>query len=163
MFSPPTTNENKSLRMKALLLLILALLGSSLPAVPARASCLEPREAGEWTNVASDTRGVVSLNLRFICQDHTLNGAPYPPGPEWYVHAVGKCAPVDCDWHEVGARRLSSTHIYAVFEQSTARRYVYLRLSQSRPDLLWAWIYTDFKDPTRSNYGVYDWFRRVER
>ena len=40
---------------------------------------------------------------------------------------------------------------------------VYLRVSQSHPDLMWAWIYTDFKDPTRSNYGVYDWFRRVER
>lgn len=109
-----------------------------------------------------DTKSVVSLDLRFICQDRILNGAPYPPGPDWYVHAVGRCDPVDCDWHEVGARRLSSTHIFAVFDQGNARRYVYLRLSQSQPDLLWAWIYTDFKDPTRSSYWVYDWFRRVE-
>jgi hypothetical protein len=148
--------------MKALLLLLLALLSGSLPFTPAKAACLEPREAGEWTNVAHDTKSVVSLDLRFICQDHVLNGVPYPPGPDWYVHAVGRCDPVDCDWHEVGAKRLSSTHIFAVFDQANARRYVYLRMSQSQPDLLWAWIYTDFKDPTRSNYGVYDWFRRVE-
>jgi len=148
--------------MRALLLLIVALLGSSLPLTPVRAACLEPRESGEWTNVAHDTQSVVSFNVRFICQDRMLNGAPYPPGPEWFVHAVGRCEPVDCDWHEVGARRLATTHIYAVFEQANARRYVYLRLSQTQPDLLWAWIYTDFKDPTRTNYGVYDWFRRVE-
>jgi hypothetical protein len=149
--------------MRSFALLLLALLGSLLPAERGHASCLEPREVGQWTNVARDTRSVVSIDLRFICQDHILNGAPYPPGPEWYVHAVGRCEPVDCDWHEVGAQRLATTHIYAVFEQGTARRYVYLRLSQSQPDLLWAWVYTDFKDPTRSNYGVYDWFRRVDR
>jgi hypothetical protein len=48
-----------------------------------------------------------------------------------------------------------------MYEQEGARRYVYLRMSQARPDLLWAWIYTDFKDPTRTNYGEYAWFRRV--
>jgi len=149
--------------MRSFALLLLALLGSSLPMGHARASCLEPQEVGEWINVEPDTRSVVSIDLRFICQDHILNGAPYPPGPEWYVHAVGRCEPVDCDWHEVSAQRLATTHIYAVFEQGAARRYVYLRLSQSQPDLLWAWVYTDFKDPTRTNYGVYDWFRRVER
>jgi hypothetical protein len=97
-----------------------------------------------------------------VCQDRVLNGAPYPPGPVWYVHAVGKCKPVDCDWHEVGAQRLATAHILAVFDQETARRYVYVRMSQSRPDLLWAWIYTDFKDPTRASYGVSDWFRRAD-
>ncbi len=149
--------------MRAFALLLLPLLGSSLPVSQARAACLEPREVGQWTNVTPDTKSVVSIDLRFICQDHILNGEPYPPGPEWYVHAVGRCEPVDCDWHEVSAQRLATTHIYAVFEQGAARRYVYLRLSQSQPDLLWAWVYTDFKDPTRSNYGVYAWFRRVER
>src|ERR1700760_1365090 len=121
--------------MRALLLLCLALLGSALVVRPTHAACLEPRESGEWTNVAHDTRSVVSLEVRFVCQDRMLNGAPYPPGPEWFVHAVGRCEPVDCDWHEVGARRLATTHIYAVFEQGTARRYVYLRLSRSQPDL----------------------------
>ena len=149
--------------MRSFALLLLALLGCLLPTTRARAACLEPREVGQWTNVMPDTRSVVSIDLRFICQDHILNGAPYPPGPEWYLHAVGRCEPVNCDWHEVGAQRLASTHIYAVFEQGAARRYVYLRMSQSQPDLLWAWVYTDFKDPTRTNYGVYDWFRRVER
>ncbi len=149
--------------MRAFALLLLALLGSSLPAARARASCLEPREAGQWTNITPATRSLVSIDLRYICQDRILNGAPYPAGPEYYVHAVGRCRPVDCDWHEVGAQRLASALIFAVFEQAGARRYVYLRISKSKPDLLWAWIYTDFKDPTRSSYGVYDWFRRVER
>jgi hypothetical protein len=127
----------------------------------AHAACLEPREAGQWTNLESHPRTLISLDLRFICQDRVLNGAPYPPGPAWYVHAVAKCQPIDCDWHEVGALRLATTHIVAVFDQGSARRYVYLRMSQSHPDLLWAWVYTDFKDPTRANYAVYDWFRRV--
>ena len=112
--------------MRSFALLLLALLGSLLPAERAHAACLEPREVGQWTNVVPDTRSVVSIDLRFICQDHIRNGAPYPPGPEWYVHAVGRCEPVDCDWHEVGAQRLATTHLYAVFEQGTARRYVYL-------------------------------------
>jgi hypothetical protein len=148
--------------MRAFVLLLLALLGGALPSAHAYASCLEPREVGQWTTVTPETRSLVSIDLRFICQDHILHGAPYPPGPEWYVHAVGRCVPVDCDWHEVGAQRLATTLILAVFEQGAARKYVYLRLSQSRPDLLWAYIYTDFKDPTRSSYGVYDWFRRVD-
>src|SRR5215471_18669263 len=117
----------------------------------AHAACLEPREAGQWTNVAPNTRSLVSLDLRFVCQDRVVNGALYPSGPAWYVHAVGKCKPVDCDWHEVGAQRLATAHILAVFDQGNARRYVYLRMSQSRPDLLLAWVYTDFKDRTRSN------------
>jgi hypothetical protein len=149
--------------MRSFAWLLLALLGCSLPVPNAHASCLEPHEAGQWTNVVPDMRSVVSIDLRFICQDHILNGAPYPPGPEWYVHAVGRCEPIDCDWHEDGAERLATTHIYAVFAQGSARRYVYLRLSQSQQDLLWAWIYTDFRDPTRGNYGAYDWFRRVDR
>jgi hypothetical protein len=147
--------------MRSSVLLLFALLGSLLLTGHARAACLEPREVGQWTNVTPDTRGLVSLDLRFICQDRVLNGAPYPPGPAWYVHAVGKCEPVDCDWHEVGAQRLATAHIFAMYEQGAARRYVYLRMSQSRPDLLWAWIYTDFTDPTRSSYGVYAWFKRV--
>ena len=81
--------------MRALLLLCLALLGSALVVRPTHAACLEPRESGEWTNVAHDTRSVVSLEVRFVCQDRMLNGAPYPPGPEWFVHAVGRCE----GWH----------------------------------------------------------------
>jgi hypothetical protein len=139
---------------------VLALAGTLLP-LKAHAACLEPREVGQWTNIAHTTRAVVSLDLRFVCQDRVLNGAPYPPGPTWYVHAVARCEPVDCDWHEVGAQRLATAYILAVFDQGAARRYVYVRMSQSRPDLLWAWVYTDFKDPTRANYAVSDWFRRV--
>jgi hypothetical protein len=148
--------------MRSSVLLLFALLGSALLAGHARAACLEPREVGQWTNVTPDTRALVSIDLRFVCQDRMVNGAPYPPGPAWYVHAVGKCEPVDCDWREVGAQRLATAHIFAMYAQGTARRYVYLRMSQARPDLLWAWIYTDFKDPTRANYGVYAWFRRVD-
>jgi hypothetical protein len=149
--------------MRSFVLVFLALLGNLLFTNDARAACLEPREVGQWTAVTPGTRSVVSISVRFVCQDHILNGAPYPPGPEWYVHAVGKCEPVDCDWHEVGARRLGTAHIFAVFEQGAARRYIYVCMSRSRPDLLWAWIYTDFKDPTRTNYGVSDWFRRAAR
>jgi hypothetical protein len=129
----------------------------------AHAACLEPQEQGSWTNVTPETHGVISIELRFVCQDHVLDGAPYPPGPAWFVHAVGKCAPVDCDWHEVSAQRLATAQIIAVYDQGFARRYVYLRMSKSQPGLLWAWIYTDFRDPTRGNYGVHDWFRRVNR
>jgi len=147
--------------MKSFVLLLFALACGPLLAAQARAGCLEPLEVGAWANVRPDTRALVSIDLRFVCQDRVLNGAPYPPGPAWYVHAVGRCEPVDCDWHEVGAQRLATAHIFAMYEQEGARRYVYLRMSQARPDLLWAWIYTDFKDPTRTNYGEYAWFRRV--
>ena len=147
--------------MKRVGWLFVLLAGAVRLAGPAHAACLEPRESGQWTNIESHPRTVISLDLRFICQDRVLNGAPYPPGPAWFVHAVAKCEPVDCDWHEVSAQRLATAHILAVFNQGNARRYVYVRMSQSHPDLLWAWIYTDFKDPTRANYAVYDWFRRV--
>src|ERR1700730_13078301 len=110
--------------MRSCVLLLLALPARLRPTGHARAACLEPREVGQWTNVTPDTRGLVSLDLRFVCQDRLLNGAPYPPGPAWYVHAVGKCEPVDCDWREVGVQRLATAHIFAVYEQVVPRRDV---------------------------------------
>jgi hypothetical protein len=61
------------------------------------------------------------------------------------------------DWGEVGAQRLSSGHIYAVYDQGFARRYVYAKMSQYRPGQLWVYTWTDFTDP---DYELQNWFVR---
>lgn len=126
----------------------------------AHALCLAQPEDGKWINADSQTQSLTRIELRYICQDQILNGQLYPPGPPWYVHVWGKCSPQDCDWDEVGAARLSTGHVFAIYDQGFARRYVYARMSQYRPGQLWVWTYTDFTDPNRPDYAVHNWFVR---
>jgi hypothetical protein len=123
------------------------------------ASCVDPPEDGNWVNTDVNTRSITRIQLRFVCQDQVLNGKPYPPGAPWYVHIYGKCHPTDCDWGEVPAKRLGSGHIYATYNHGFARRYVYIKMSQYRPGQLWVYMWTDFTDPNRPDYGVQNWFR----
>jgi hypothetical protein len=76
------------------------------------------------------------------------------------MHIFGRCTPTDCDWGEIGAQRLSTGHIYAVYNQGFATRYVYARMSQYRPGQLWVYTYTDFADPGRPDYELQNWFVR---
>lgn len=126
----------------------------------ANALCAQQPEEGVWRNADPNTRSITRVDLRFVCQDQILNGEPYPPGPPWYMHLFGKCHPTDCDWGEVGAQRLGSGHIYTVYRQGFATRYVYAKMSQYRPGQLWVYIYTDFADPGRADYTSQDWFVR---
>jgi hypothetical protein len=126
-----------------------------------RPQCIQPEEEGNWANTDSNTNSITRIQLRFVCQDQILNGQPYPPGPPWYVHVFGKCHPTDCDWAEVGAQRLSAGHIFATYNQGFARRYVYAKMSMYRPGQLWVYIWTDFTDPSRPDYALQNWFRRV--
>ncbi|WP_257459470.1 hypothetical protein [Archangium lipolyticum] len=111
-------------------------------------------------NTDPNTRGIARIQLRFVCQDQVLNGQPYPPGPPWYVHVWGRCHPNNCDWKEVGAKRLGNGSIYAVYDHGYAKKYVTARLSPGTPEYLWVYRWTDFKDPARADFGAYDWFRR---
>lgn len=125
------------------------------------ALCVVQKEAGHWRNVDLQTRSITRIQLQFVCQDQIHNGQLYPPGPPWYLHLYGKCHPTDCDWGETGARRLSNGHIYGVYNQGFATRYVYARMSQYRPDQLWVYIYTDFSDPNRADYSSQNWFQKT--
>ena len=126
----------------------------------ADAQCIAQPEDGRWTNIDPATRSITRAVLRFTCQDQVLNGQPYPPGPPWHIHLWGKCHPTDCDWGETGATRLSSGWIYGTYNQGFARRYVYARMSQTRPGLLRIYIWTDFTDPGRADYASDNLFRR---
>jgi len=126
----------------------------------AQALCAQPQEEGNWRNADQNTNSLTRISLRFVCQDQILNGQPYPPGPPWYVRVFGKCHPTDCNWGEVGAQRLNSGHIYAVYDQGFAKRYVYAKMSQYRPRQLWVYTWTDFADPGRPDYEVQNWFIR---
>lgn len=141
-------------------ILALAFGAAVLAQQPAYASCSQPQEEGSWRNADANTRSQTRIQLRFICQDQILNGQPYPPGPPWYVHIFGKCHPTDCDWGEVGAQQLTSGHIYAVYNQGFAKRYVYAKMSQYRPGQLWVYTWTDFTDPNRPDYETQNWFIR---
>jgi hypothetical protein len=136
-----------------MLLIFLAAAQSS-----AYALCVQPEEEGSWRNADPNTNSITRIQLRFVCQDQILNGQLYPPGPPWYVSLFGKCHPTDCVWGEVGAQRLNSGHIYAYYNQGFAKRYVYAKMSAYRPGQLWVYIWTDFTDPARADYGVHNWF-----
>jgi hypothetical protein len=151
---------NKGIRLAWALVLVLVIGAVALPPRPANGLCLQPKEEGKWRNADPSTRSLTHIELRFVCQDQILNGQLYPPGPPWYVHIFGKCHPSDCDWGEVGAQQLPTGHIYAVYDQGFAKRYVYARMSQYRPGQLWVYMYTDFTDPNRPDYEVHNWFVR---
>lgn len=164
---PPGSREEGTLRAKRwpgamTVRVCLAALFVLLALLPERADalCATQEEHGQWINTDASTRSLTRIELRFVCQDQILNGEPYPPGPPWHVHVFGSCVPTDCDWGEVGAQRLGSNHIYAVYNQGYARRHVWARMSQYRPGQLWVYTWTDFADPGRPDYGVHNWFRR---
>ena len=144
-------------RAKAAVLLLLAVV---VVYGTAYGLCVQPEEEGNWVNADPDTRSLTRINLRFVCQDQILNGQLYPPGPPWYVHIWGKCHPTDCDWGEVGGQRLESGHIFAIYRQGFATRYVYAKMSKYRAGQLWVYTWTNFTDPHRPDYGVHNWFRR---
>lgn len=130
------------------------------PAMPGETSCILPPEQGQWRNADPATRSLTRIHLRFVCQDLIINGEPHPPGPPWFVHVWGKCHPSDCDWGEVGARELSSGHVFAFYDHGFAKRYVFAKMSMFRPGQLWVYTFTDFVDPGRPDYGVHNWFVR---
>jgi hypothetical protein len=151
------------LRLSLIVVVITATLAvaAAFTSPRAYALCVSPKEEGRWVNVDRNTNSVTRIQLRFVCQDQVLNGKPYPPGPPWYVHVYGKCHPTDCDWREVGAKKLKSGQVYAFYDQGFARRYVYAQMSKYRPGQLWVYIKTDFVDPNRADYNSENWFRRA--
>lgn len=144
----------------ALMLAFLLLLGAALASGSAKAACPEQPEADNWENAFSSANSLARIDLSFFCQDQIKGGRPYPPGPEWIVQVVGRCEPLNCDWQKTAARRLSTGHIYAIYDQGFAIRFVYAKMSKFRRDQLWVYTWTDFKDPERPDYGVHDWFVR---
>jgi hypothetical protein len=139
----------------AMMLATMGLVVASSP--PAHALCAAQKEEGRWVNTDPNTRSITRAELRFVCKDHT----PIPPGPEWYVHLFGKCHPIDCNWGEVGARRLDNDQIYAFYNQGFAKRHVWAKMSKYRAGQLWVFIHTDFTDPSRPDYDSHNWFRRA--
>ena len=131
-----------------------------LLAPPAAAQCAVQPQDGAWVNLNPNTRSITRVVLRFTCQDQVLNGQPFPPGPPWHVHIFGKCHPIDCDWHEVGAQRLNNGQIFATYNQGFATRTVHAQMSQQQPDTLELMIHTDFNDPNRRDYDIDELFRR---
>jgi hypothetical protein len=126
----------------------------------AEASCSTPTEEGHWKNDDPNTNSLTRADVRFVCQDHILNGEPYPPGPPWYLHVFGNCSPTDCDWGEVGAQRVEGGYVYGVYDHGFAKRFVWVRMSQNRPGHLWIYLWTDFVDPGRADYAIQAWFHR---
>lgn len=148
---------NVTMKLTALILVFLMMVFFQQTA---HAVCVQPQEEGSWRNADGNTDSLTRIKLRFVCQDRIVNGEPYPPGPPWYVHIFGKCHPTDCDWGEVGAQSISSGHIYAVYDQGFAKRYVYAKMSINRPGQLWVYTWSNFMDPSREDYESHNWFVR---
>jgi hypothetical protein len=129
----------------------------------ARAACVEPNEAGEWKNVASQNAAIHKIALRFICQDQVVNGQLYPPGPPWRMRVWGKCESTSCDWGEVAAKPLADGSVYAVYSRAGVARHVWAKPSRHRPGQLWVYTRIDSKDSNSGDNGSQDWFLREGR
>jgi hypothetical protein len=83
-----------------------------------------------------------------------------PPARE-LLRAYGKCHPSDCPWGRITARRLANGKVYGVYDHGFAKRYVWARMSQTRPGQLWVFYRVDFADPARADYTMHEYFRKV--
>ena len=119
------------------------------------ALCAAPREEGTWVNRDSSTRSIARVQVLFDCKDTV----PRTPGPTWKTHLFGACSPTDCDWGEAGGEQNKTGYIYTFYNQGYAKRYVYTRMSQRYLGNLYVYIWTDFVDPSRSDYKSENWFR----
>lgn len=148
--------------MNARILFLNILLAAALFGIahPAEAACPVQEEAGSWVNEWKEANSLAAIDLSFICQDQIRDGRPYPDGPAWIAQVWGRCEPFNCDWGKTAARRLATGHIYAIYDQGFAIRFVYAKMSKYRKGQLWVYTWTDFKDPQRQDYGVHDWFVR---
>ncbi|PLS82484.1 MAG: hypothetical protein CYG59_04050 [Chloroflexi bacterium] len=127
---------------------------------PTYALCMAPPEQGTWINIDPNTRSLTRIKVQNVCKDQVHNGVPYPPGPDWYMQVFGRCTPKECDWGKVGGELRRDGYIFSVYNHGFARRYVYAKLSQARPGMLYVYTRTDFTDPGRQDYATKDWFRR---
>lgn len=123
-------------------------------------SCQTQPEEGMWIPPVP-SNGLTRILVRMNCQDLILNGEPYPPGPPWYVHVWGSCSPTDCDWGEIGGKRLNTGPIYAMYDHGFSEVHVYAQVVQTDPEILWIAAATHFKDDSgRADYVEENWFRR---
>jgi len=151
--------------MKRFLFGLSAILTSSFiwataPNQPAQALCARPNEMGEWVNRYRNTRSITRANIGFVCQDVILNGER-PTAPPYSLELFGSCHPTDCEWDEVGARRLpvdEGSWLRTTLDQGFAKRTIWVKAYSE--DSLRVWIWTDFSDPNREDYASNNWFVR---
>jgi len=138
-----------------------AVFGTIFVSQPAYALCLSPKEEGDWKNVDPNTRGIVAIRVRFVCQDTPVDGQPCcPPGPPYYMRLWGACAPTACDWGQVGANRNGAGDIYGFYNHGYATHEVWVAMSANQPGKLWVTVRTNFVDPNRPDTVMDQFFVR---
>jgi hypothetical protein len=98
---------------------------------------------GDWYNVDSNTRSITRI---LISQE----------GTSAYVHAYGKCHPIDCDWGTVGAQ-LSGSSLIAGYKFSFKVTRMTMTLSGNR---LRVFSTNRFTDGSNRDYDSTDYFYR---
>jgi hypothetical protein len=144
---------------KALVLLATVwLLLVGLPVAAVYAACSTPPEEGDWSNYDPSTRSITKVNVNHECFEW-WGGLTF----EFYtLHLYGKCHPTDCDWGVVSASRRADGWLYTTIDHGFATRYVWVKAYPGgAQDWLRVYIWTDFDDPSRTDYASDDWFLRA--
>ncbi len=160
----PDKGELVIIKTEILLFLIILLsLFCTSSAVGGYTTPLE-RYAGTWSNVDQRTRGIVKLQVQV-------------ESGKVFVHAWGKCHPVNCDWGRVQAipfapnvsikPEYQTERIIAIFETDLSLRYVILSLKPGASvssDSLEVEMFVNFRrDDNRSHYyKLYKFKRQVD-
>lgn len=158
------------MKARSFILTIIIFAQAVLLPYPLFSQCVIPFEAGNWTNIDPNTRGITRIKVDFSCNDVILCGVDAngnvtcsTPGPPFQLHLWGKCSPSDCDWGAVSGNTYLGSDgtrwVYAFYNQGFAKRYVYIKPSSLYPGNLFMWMYTDFTDPHRADYIMRNWFR----
>jgi hypothetical protein len=138
---------------------------SSMLMVPnAVAMCAAPgpteqAQEGRWVNVNPKSGSLRRIAIDFVCNDFGI-GPEFKAWAGYSVHPLGVCEDAECDWGWSRTESLPGGWLYSAYKGSEATRYLFVRISPYGARQLLVYVWTDFLDGRRQDYGSWDWFKR---
>jgi len=131
----------------------------------ARASLCSAPMVGDWRNINASTNAMTRVLVDFDCQDVILcdiNGNCTGGDSSYYMHAFGRCSPLDCDWGRKRAYDMGGGWIRSIYDFGFKSSHVWLKTyNYYGLTYLRVWVFNDFAWwDGRTDYTTDEWFLR---